>query len=517
MFITQSLHRGVIHHPDRIATIFGDRKLTYRDFRDRVAKVGALLRALGVGRGDRVTIMALNSDLYLQCYMGIIWAGAIVNPGNTRWSRDEVVYSLNDCEPSILIVDEHFKKMLEGVQAEAASVKHLIYIGDKTPSDGMLAFEAELEKVDPIPDAFLGNDSPAAIFYTGGTTGFPKGVLLSHTSLLTAALSRLALGFVVGASYLHTTPMFHLSGVMGVLWQFISGGTHVILPLFEPVKVMEAIQKEKVTDTLLVPTMIQMIVQHPDIGKYDLSSLTTLVYGASPISETLLDQAIEVFPTLNFIQGYGMTEVGGIVTFLPPFYHTPEGRKLNKLGSCGRTSVFTEVKIVDSLGNELPRGEIGEIAIRSSSTMLGYWGKKAETDAILREGWVHSGDGAYMDGEGYLYIVDRLKDMIVSGGENVYSAEVENAIAKHPGVAACAVVGIPSAKWGESVHAVVVPKAESMLSEEDIVSHCKKLIAGYKCPRSVEFRAELPVSGAGKIQKALLRAPYWEGRSRQVG
>lgn len=517
MFLTQCLHRGIAHHPDRIATVYGERRRTYRQFFDRVARVGGALRQLGVKPSDRVCVLALNSDRYLECYMGVLWAGAIVNPANTRWSRAEIVYSLNDCEPSVLIVDDNFRSMVHGAQTEAKSVQHIIYIGeDEAPPTGMLAYEGLLSEAEPVPDAFLGNAEPAAIFYTGGTTGYPKGVLLSHTNLLAAAFSRLALGYVPGNAYLHTSGLFHLTGALGVMWQFLSGGTHIILPGFDAEKVMASIEKEKVTDTLLVPTMIQMIVQHPRLGQYDLSSLSTLVYGGSPIAETLLDAAMRAFPRVSFIQGYGMTELAGAICFLPPYYHTTEGRKERKLGSAGRASVLSEIKIVDPQGREEPRGVVGEIAVRSASTMVGYWGKPDETAAVLRDGWMHSGDGAYMDEEGFIFIVDRIKDMIVSGGENVYSAEVENAISKHPGVATCAVVGIPSRQWGESVHAVIVPKPNVEISTEELIAHCKGLIAGYKCPRSVEFRAALPLSGAGKVQKGLIRAPFWEGHSRNV-
>ena len=303
---------------------------------------------------------------------------------------------------------------------------------------------------------------------------------------------------------------------MGVLWQFIAGGTHVMIPSFTALSFMETVQRERVTDTLLVPTMIQMVLDHPDFARHELGSLRFLVYGASPIAESLLDRTTAAFPGLSLMQGYGMTELAGCVSYLPPYYHTSEGRALGKLRSAGRAAPMAEVKIVDADGAEVQRGTVGEIAARGMSVMLGYWNKPSETLKTLRDGWVHSGDGAYMDEDGFIFIVDRMKDMIVSGGENVYSAEVENAVLKHPAIASCAVIGIPSEKWGESVHAVVVARPGSDIDEAGLIAHCKTLIAGYKCPRSIELRSELPLSAAGKVLKNKLREPYWDRQARMV-
>jgi long-chain acyl-CoA synthetase len=279
---------------------------------------------------------------------------------------------------------------------------------------------------------------------------------------------------------------------------------------------MAIIERERVNDTLIVPTMLQMILDHPEFHNFDLSSLEWVVYGAAPISETLLDRAVASLSNIRFTQGYGMTELSGAVVFLPSAYHTVEGRRAGKLKSAGRAGLLAEAKIVDSSGNEVPRGQVGEIAVRGGAVMLGYWKRPKETAETLRDGWVYSKDMAYMDDEGFIYIVDRLKDMIVSGGENVYSAEVENALMKHSAVSQCAVIGIPSATWGESVHAVVIRKSGANVEVDDLIAHCKAEIANYKCPRSIEFRDGLPLSAAGKILKHELRAEFWKGASRQV-
>lgn len=514
--VTQTIHRALQQHPQRIATVAHGRRHTYAQFVDRVQRLAGGLRGLGVKKGDRVGILSLNSDRYLEFIMAAFWLGAAINPANTRWSAKELAFSFNDCETTQLFVDDAHLPQMDEVRSESRTLRNVIYLGEETCPQGMLDYEQLIAQSEPVDDVHANGADLAAVFYTGGTTGFPKGVMVSHESLMGAALNRMAMGQSVGQVYLHAAPMFHLAGALGVWWQFIAGGTHVALPTFNALKFMEVVQQEGVTDTLLVPTMIQMVLDHPEFNRFDLSTLKFMVYGASPISETLLDRLTVALPQLELMQGYGMTELSGCVTYLPPYYHTAEGRALGKLRSAGRAAALSEVKIVDDQGNEVPRGTVGEIASRGMSVMVGYWNRPEDTASTVRNGWVHSGDGAYMDEDGFIFIVDRMKDMVVSGGENVYSAEVENAIYKHPAVAACAVIGIPSERWGESVHAVVVLKPGEELSGEELIAHCKTLIAGYKCPRSVEVRDELPMSGAGKIQKNKLREPHWRDLARKV-
>jgi acyl-CoA synthetase (AMP-forming)/AMP-acid ligase II len=268
---------------------------------------------------------------------------------------------------------------------------------------------------------------------------------------------------------------------------------------------------------LLVPTMIQMLVDHPAMkAGPDIGSLKRVVYGASSISEAVLDRAMAALPGVEFFQAYGMTELSPVATINPAWYHTAEGRRAGKLRSGGRASFGTEVRIVDDVGVEVARGTVGEVAVRGPNVMLGYWNQVEQTAAALRNGWMHTGDGAYMDDDGFIFVVDRMKDMIKSGGENVFSAEVENALAQHPAVAACAVIGVPSETWGEAVHAVVVVKPGATVSQAELIAHCRTCIAGYKCPRSVEMREALPLSGAGKVLKTVLRKPFWEGRATQI-
>jgi long-chain acyl-CoA synthetase len=519
MYLTQALHRAVQQHPERIAVRFDGRTRTFRAFADRVARLAGALQRLGLQPGDRVAMLSLNSARYLEYLMAVPWAGGVLNPCNVRWSTAEIVYSLDDSGSSILLVDETFRPRVEQLRKDSSCLREVIWCGDGPAPDGLLGYEELLAAADPVPDAGRRGEDLAGIFYTGGTTGFPKGVMLSHTNLCSSALALHAEGLASnGGTYLHAAPMFHLAdmGFSNVHW--IEGNTHSILPAFAPEALLDTVERDRVTHLLLVPTMIQMVVDHPSMKKRrDLGSLKTIIYGASPITEAVLDRAMTALPGVGFVQAYGMTELSPLATINPAKYHAPENRGLGKLRSAGRASYCTEVRIVDPDGRELPRGQVGEVAVRGPNVMLGYWNKPEQTEQAVRDGWMHTGDGAYMDEDGFIFVVDRVKDMIITGGENVFSGEVENALGQHPAVQACAVIGIPDAQWGEAVHAVVVctPGSDDA-SPDALIAHCKSLIAGYKCPRSVEFVEALPLSGAGKVLKTALRAPYWSGRERRV-
>jgi len=518
-YLTQHLSRAIRHFPDRIATVFRDRRRSYAELGERVARLADGFRSLGIEKGHRVGLLALNSDRYLEYFLAVFRIGAVANPVNTRWSEKEILFSLEDCATTVLLVDDTFREIGERLRASAPHlIERLIYAGEGDAPAGMISYEALIaDSAATWQTAGDENgDELGGIFYTGGTTGFPKGVMVTQNSINASAAGRIMAGSGPGAVSLHAAPLFHLAGGL-CMWSALAvGGTHVFLPSFDPRAAMALIERERVNDTLIVPTMLQMILDHPEFRSFDLSSLEWVVYGAAPISETLLDRAVAALPNIRFTQGYGMTELSGAVVFLPPAYHTAEGRRAGKLKSAGRAGLLAEAKIVDSLGNEAPRGQVGEIAVRGGAVMLGYWNRPEETAETLRDGWVYSKDLAFMDDDGFIYIVDRLKDMIVSGGENVYSAEVENALMKHPAISQCAVVGIPSQNWGESVHAVVVRKPSANVDSDELIAHCKTLIANYKCPRSVEFRDGLPLSAAGKILKHELRAEFWKGASRQV-
>ncbi len=516
MYLTQGLHRAMQCKASATATVFGPRRQTFSELGVRVAQLAAVFRHLGVAPGDRVAMLSLNSDRYIEFYLAVWWAGGAANPVNIRWSAAEIAYSLDDCGTQILIVDDAFAATGQAVAGATKGLRHLLYWGEGKTPEGMSALEPLLQAAEPVPDAGRRNDDLAAVCYTGGTTGFPKGVMLSHTNLIASALGLVGTCDQIGQVCLHAAPMFHAADILQFCGALLVGASHVVIPAFEPLAALAAIQDEGVTDTLLVPTMIQMLADHPRRGEFRLDTLQRLYYGASVISEAVLVRATRAMPATRFVQVYGMTELSPMVTILPSRYHTEAGRALGKLRSAGQASITAEVRVVGPDDRELPRGEVGEVVARGPQLMLGYWNKPEETASALRGGWMHTGDSAYMDEDGFIFIVDRMKDMIISGGENVYSAEVENAVAAHPAVASCAVIGIPDPVYGEAVHAVVVLKPGLSVEALTLREHCRTLIAGYKCPRSVEFRDQLPVSGAGKVLKRELRKPYWQDSERKV-
>jgi acyl-CoA synthetase (AMP-forming)/AMP-acid ligase II len=517
VYLTQGLHRAVQQNPDGIATIFGDRVRTIAEQADRVGRFAGALRGLGVEQGDRVAYLGLNSDRFIEYYLAVPWADAAVNPVNIRWSPAEIAYSLADSQTRVLLVDDTFTPLLPAIQERHAGLEILIHVGDADPPAGMLGYEELVAAGPAVEDGRRGGDALAGLFYTGGTTGFPKGVMLSHANLITSALGSLAAGaFGSCERFLHAAPMFHLADLAAIISVTIIGGTHVIVPAFDPVTVLQAIERHRVTDTVLIPIMIQLMIDHPQRAEHDLSSLQGLIYGGSPITLAVLDRARKALPGAAFAQAYGQTELSPVATLLLPADHEGSGLLPGRLRSGGRAAPHAEIRIVDPEDGELPRGEVGEIVVRGGHVMLGYWRRPEETATALRRGWIHTGDAGRMDAAGYLYVVDRIKDMIVTGGENVYSTEVENAVAQHPAVANCAVVGVPDEQWGERVHAVVVRKAGAQVSAEEIRAHTKALIAAYKAPRTVEFVEALPVTPAGKVLKRELRAKYWAGTERRV-
>jgi acyl-CoA synthetase (AMP-forming)/AMP-acid ligase II len=311
-------------------------------------------------------------------------------------------------------------------------------------------------------------------------------------------------------------PLFHVAGCGLAMQTMLRLMPQVLLPVFDEVEILSAIQEQRVKEMFLVPLMIQRLIDHPRFSQFDVSSLKVMICGAAPIDAALLSRAMGMLPNVQFAQAYGMTELSPIVSVLGATEHRPGPKQAQLLRSAGRPLPLVEVQIIDAEGQACPAGHVGEIAVKGPTVMTGYWDRPEETAKALIDGWMHTGDGGYLDDQGYLYVVDRIKDMIVSGGENVYSAEVENVISTLPQVQSCAVIGVPDDRWGERVHAVIVLREGAALDAETVVAHCKANIGGYKCPRSVEFRDYMPVSAAGKLQKAVLREPYWAGRDRKV-
>jgi len=519
MYMTQGLRRATKLNPGKIALISEKRTFTWAEFQDRVARLAGALHGLGMKGEDRVAMLSFNQDRYAEYYYGVFWAGANVVPMNIRWSLAEHVYSIKDSGARYLVVDDAFAEMGAAIAKECPTVEHVIFAGDGDCPAGMLSYEGLVAEACPADDAFRTGEDLAGIFYTGGTTGFPKGVMLPHRALWASSMC-----FGAGANVtaddrnIHAPPLFHIAGSAMLFSLTIFGGSHAFIPGFEPKAFLNAVTEFDGTISLLVPTMIGMLLQAPELEDADTSRLTRLIYGASPMTLSVLKEAMEKMPETRFIHAYGQTELAPLATLLGSDYHVLDGPKAAKIRSVGQAVPAVEIEVVDETGAEAPRGQSGEVRVRGANAMLGYWNKPEQTAETLKDGWVYTGDGGVMDEEGFLYIVDRVKDMIITGGENVFSAEVENAIMQFPGLSECAVIGIPDDRWGEAVHAIVVPRAGQTPDPAAIVAHCRDLITPYKCPRTVEVREEaLPKSGAGKIQKFELRAPFWEGRDRNVG
>lgn len=516
--LTQFMHAAADLTPTATATIFGERQQNWEQFRDRVSRLAASLRDLGVKPGERVAILSLNSDRYTEYYFACWYAGAAVVPMNIRWSVAENAYSLNDSQAEVLFVDGAFAPALAEIRKSTETLKHVIYMDDGDLPENMLGYEALIANASPCEDAMRGGEDLAGLYYTGGTTGFPKGVMLPHRAIWynNLVVSKM-LELTPQSRYLHAAPMFHLADGAAGGGVSAMGGVHIHIPMFDIDALVDAIETHQATHVLLVPTMINMLMQKKDLDVSRLASLGNIMYGASPMPEGLMLDVMDRLPNVRFMQGYGQTELAPVITTLQGEFHVLEGPKAGKIRSAGRPAPGMEVKIIDDEGRQVPRGAVGEIIARGPGTMLGYWNLEEQTASTLVDGWVHTGDGGYLDEDGFVFIADRMKDMIVTGGENVFSAEVESAISKHPSVAEVAVIGIPDDKWGEAVHAVIVPREGESVTTEEIIDHCKELIANYKWPRSTELRAEpLPLSGAGKVLKRDLRAPYWEGKERQV-
>jgi long-chain acyl-CoA synthetase len=506
---------SVDRHAERTCAIdaASGARTTFAQHLDRVGRLIGGLADLGVGRSDRFAVMTLNSPQYLELYHAAYLGGGVINPLNLRFAPRELAYVLADSGTKVCFVDAFFAPLIDAVQAEAG-LEHVILVGSGDVPHTVTYDDLLAGSTPRLPDEGDETD-PVVLMYTGGTTGMPKGVLLDQRAeLLNMYHIMMVLKLGLDSVPLLQTPMFHAASMFSVLGGPALGATTVTLPLFEPTALMQAARTYRPTVTVMVPTMIQMALSHPEFTPDALASFTDLVYGASPMPQPLLEQLLAMYPQMNIWQGYGMTESSSVLTLLGPAEHRAEGKYLR---SAGLPVPGVVLSIQDESGAQLGPGETGEVCARGGNFMIEYWQQPEATAEAFRGGWYHSGDAGYLDEHGYLYLVDRVKDMIVTGGENVYSVEVENALAKHPAVAQVAVIGIPDETWGEAVHAIVVLQPGAEVTADELIAHARGWIAGYKVPKSIEFRTEpLPLSGAMKVLKRELRAPYWEGRDRHV-
>lgn len=504
---------------DVTAFTFGDEAISFAALNEGANRVANGLAALGIAPGDRVAFLGKNHPLYFEALLGAARMGAVMTPVNWRLAPPEVAYILGNCEARAVFVGEGFGPSLEAARAEAPHVAHII--GIDAPDCGGMDYRTWRDGQPATPPAHrVKPEDDALQLYTSGTTGKPKGAVMTHGSILssrdasTQGEMRQWQEPVPGDVTLLAMPCFHISGTGTGIGTMVAGTNAIVLPEYDPTQALDLIQNFNISKIFLVPAAIQILLNHPRVDEVDFSRLKYVTYGASPIPLELMREAMRVMGC-GFVQMYGMTETSGTIVALDPEDHVPEGSP--KMRSVGKPLPGVEVKIIDEAGNEVPAGTVGEIATRSSKNMRGYWNNPEATAATIdAEGWLRTGDAGYFDEDGYLYIHDRVKDMIISGGENVYPAEVENALYSHPKVADVAVIGVPDAKWGEAVKACVVAKPGEELTEAELIAHARQHIAGYKCPKSIDFITALPRNPSGKILRRELRAPYWAGKDRAV-
>ena len=480
-------------HPDLPATWFQERTRTFGELdASSSALGGGLVEELGIKPGDRVAILDKNSDDYLELLFALDKAGAVGVPVNWRLTASEVGKVVDDAAPALLVVGEEFRASADQVSCRVLGFGELPRNGGDPRRDSEEAVTWQL--------------------YTSGTTGLPKGAMLSNRNLfgLTGTIGFEAPELTEGARALVAMPLYHIGGCGWALAVLTMGSTAVVVREVVPQELLQVIAEERVNSGFLVPAVLLFLTQLPDVQGADLSCLRNILYGASPISQELLRRSIEVFQC-RFTQVYGLTETTGAITALRFEDHQDE-----RLLSCGRPMFGAEIKVVDPLDEEVPHGEIGEIVYRGSGVMEGYWGRSEDTATTIRNGWLHTGDAGTMDAKGFVYIRDRIKDMIVSGGENIYPAELESVLADHPDVADVAVIGVPDDRWGETVKAIVVTKPGRVLADQELIDWSRDRLAGFKRPRSVDFVGAIPRNPSGKILKRQLREPYWAERERQV-
>ncbi len=494
------IKRAVATAAEDIAVVCGPERLTYAQVMGRCRRLVGHLRGLGLQRGDRVAIVAANCHRYLEVYQAVPAAGFVVVPLNSRHTVAELRYAAVDAGARVLITDRPADE-LDGC------FEHVLRLPDDY--EAALAFAPEVALGEGVTEGDL-----AGLFYTGGTTGAAKGVMLSHRNLIANAFTTFTWAHLRAEDrWLVMSPLFHAAGSIAVLASTWVGGAMVVLPAFAAGAALDLIEAEGVTATLAVPTMLSALADEQAARPRDVASLRLLSHGASPAATDILRRTQRAFPGAELVHLYGATETSPVATALPH-----EERLLDRpqARSCGQPAVGVEIRVVGPQGEELARREVGEVAIRGANVMAGYWNKPAETAAVLSDGWYRSGDLGYLDGDSFLYLVDRAKDMIISGGENVYSTEVEEALHAHDAVLEAAVFGIPHPQWGEVVHAVVVTRYD--VEPAELVAHCRVLIAGYKVPKQIDISVEpLPKSGAGKILKRELREPFWADRDTRIG
>jgi len=504
------------HQSDAVAFSFEDHNLTFKDFDHHANQVAHGLIGIALSQ-SRVAILAKDSHFSYEVLMGCAKAKQVLTAINWRLAAQEILYILNDSAAEVLFVGEDFFAIVEQMLPELNSVKKIITLkGEHSSWDGYQHWRnAQLATA---PDLSYATDDVVIQMYTSGTTGHPKGVLLAHYSFFKLMQGMAAQGddwmsLNNKDVLLLSLPIFHIGGLWWAVQGFIAGANNIVVDSFLAWNVLNLIEKCSITRLIMVPAMIQFTLAEPSCKTTDFSSVKTVLYGGSPIAPALMRSAMMTFQC-DFFQIYGMTETGNMAVCLRPEDHVSEGN--TRMKSAGKALPTVEVRVIDGFGKILPANQTGEICLKSSSNMLGYWKQDKETAAVLNDGWMKTGDVGYIDDDGYVYVSDRIKDMIIYAGENIYPVEVEAALSEHEAVAEVAVIGIPDAKWGETVKAFVVVKPEKSIKKRELIKFVRGYIADFKVPKSVDFVESLPRNPSGKVLKRVLRAPYWEDKERQV-
>ena len=495
--------------PDQTALEQDGEAISFAGLEERSRRIVAMLRARGVEKGDRIAWLGKNARHYFDLFYSGARLGAVMVPIGWRLAAPEVAYILADTGAKLLFIDEGFDDLAARACAEMEASPTIL----DTPTAKAEIDGAPAAQFDPA-----GADDAVLQLYTSGTTGNPKGAVLTNANLFSLRLPAEAAAqpwssWDEDEAILICMPCAHIGGTGLGIMAIAAGIRAIVQAEFTPDGVLDAFE-QGITRLFIVPAALQMVVQHPRAKDTDMSAVKYVMYGAAPIPLDLLREAVQTIPGAGFLQCYGMTETTGTIAMLPPEDHALDGNQ--RMRSAGKAVPGAELKVVGEDGTELPRGEVGELVCKSPSNMQGYWNLPDATKGALKDGWMHTGDAAYMDEDGYVYIQDRIKDMIISGGENVYPAQVESAIYGHPSVGEVAVIGVPDDTWGEAVKACVVAKPGSAVDAEDIISFTRERLAGFKVPKTVDVIPEMPRNASGKILRRELRAPYWEGRDRQV-
>ena len=505
-------------YPDSNFAVQGQRRISYREAIAEVHQLANAFTAAGIGPGDRVALLSKNSIEYAICYYAASKSGVVPVPMNYRLAPTEWAYIINDSGSKMVIASAEYLEGIDAIRGELQSVGHFVAIGDSTDS-GWTDYRILIGgQPATAPSHYVNSADDLLQMYTSGTTGRPKGTVLTHSNVgENIHQCSPTMNIERGDQFLIVAPMYHAAGGFCTFLTVSQGGCLYIQEDFNPAEVVRVLSEEDIASALLVPAMIQAcLVAVPDVAERRYDNLKTMAYGASPIAEGTLRRAMDVFKC-DFLQAFGMTELSPVATLLTPDDHRRAlEEKPELLLSAGKPILGTEARIVDEDDNPVPNGTMGELLIRGPQVMKGYWNLPQETAEALRGGWMHTGDAGTMDDEGYVYIQDRVKDMIVSGGENVYPRVVEDVLFKHPAIADAAVIGVPDEQWGETVKAVVVFRDGQSATNEEIIEFCRGHLGGFELPRSVDTVPALPRNASGKVLKRELREPYWEGHGRRV-